>query len=85
MFSGNRLDTLVIAGSPHMCREVVKDISGMVRELKLRLIALAHDAPLVPVQSHSYEKDLVLPSARTQYIKHVPLDASRLEFPPGCI
>ena len=32
--SGNRLDTLVIAGSPHVCRQVIKAIRGMVRELK---------------------------------------------------
>ena len=32
--SGNRLDTLVIDGSPHVCPEVVGCIRGMVRELK---------------------------------------------------
>ena len=34
MSSGNRLDTLEIACSPHMCQEVTKDIGAMVRELK---------------------------------------------------
>ena len=33
--SGNRLDTLVIDRYTHVCRQVVKDISGMVRELKV--------------------------------------------------
>jgi len=33
--SGNRLDTLVIIRSPHMCPEVVGGIKGMVRELKI--------------------------------------------------
>lgn len=32
--AGNRLDTLVIVGSHHMCRQVVEDVRGMVRELK---------------------------------------------------
>ena len=31
--SGNRLETLVITRCSHVCREVVKDIEGMVREL----------------------------------------------------
>jgi hypothetical protein len=33
--SGNRLDTLVIIDSPHMCPEVMEGIRGMVRELKI--------------------------------------------------
>jgi len=32
--SGNRLDTLVVNGSSHMCPGVVEDIRGMVRELR---------------------------------------------------
>ena len=35
VFSGNQLDTLQIAGSPHMSQEVMEDIKGMVRELKI--------------------------------------------------
>ena len=33
--SGNRLDTLVIVSSPHMCPEVTENIRGMVRELRI--------------------------------------------------
>ena len=33
--SGNRLDTLQITDSPHMCQELMEDIRGMVRELKV--------------------------------------------------
>ena len=35
MSSGNRLDTLVIDSSPYICPEMVEDIRGMVRELRL--------------------------------------------------
>ena len=34
--SGNRLDTLLIVRSPHMCPEVMEGIKGMVRELKIQ-------------------------------------------------
>ena len=37
--SGNRLDTLVILRSPHMCPEVVEGIRGMVRELRIEGMA----------------------------------------------
>ena len=33
--SGNRLDTLVIISSPHMCTDVTESIRGMVRELRI--------------------------------------------------
>ena len=33
--SGNRLDTLVIVRSPHMCSDVTESIRGMVRELRI--------------------------------------------------
>ena len=35
VFSGNRLDTLVVTDSRHMCQEVIEGIRGLVRESKV--------------------------------------------------
>ena len=78
--SGNRLGTLVITDSAHMCPEVVKSIRRGWSGSWL-LFARACRAPLVLVQSRSHDNtSMVLSPEETWHVEYLFLDTFCFDF-----